>query len=51
LLHGLLKVYREDDEGNEFLMYYLEPGSACALSMMCTARHETSQVKAYIQLN
>ncbi|MCX2739026.1 Crp/Fnr family transcriptional regulator [Pontibacter anaerobius] len=46
LLSGLLKVYREDDEGNEFLMYYLEPGSACALSMMCTARNEQSQIKA-----
>ena len=46
LLNGLLKVYREDDEGNEFLMYYLEPGNACALSMMCTDRAETSQVKA-----
>jgi CRP/FNR family transcriptional regulator, anaerobic regulatory protein len=44
LLSGLLKVYREDDEGNEFLMYYLEPGSACALSMMCTARNEQSQI-------
>ncbi|KAA9332827.1 Crp/Fnr family transcriptional regulator [Adhaeribacter soli] len=46
LLKGLLKVYREDDDGNEFLMYYLEPGNACALSIMCTARSETSQVKA-----
>lgn len=46
LLSGLLKVYREDDEGNEFLMYYLEPGSACALSMMCTARNEKSQIMA-----
>ena len=46
LLDGLLKVYREDDEGNEFLMYYLEPGNACALSMMCTARTEKSQIKA-----
>lgn len=45
LLRGLLKVYREDDEGNEFLMYYLEPGNACALSMMCTARNEQSQIK------
>lgn len=44
LLNGLLKVYREDDEGNEFLMYYLEPGNACALSMMCTARDERSQI-------
>jgi CRP/FNR family transcriptional regulator, anaerobic regulatory protein len=46
LLSGLLKVYREDDEGNEFLMYFLEPGSACALSMMCTARDEKSQIMA-----
>ncbi|MBF9253715.1 Crp/Fnr family transcriptional regulator [Pontibacter sp. 172403-2] len=46
LLSGLLKIYREDDEGNEFLMYYLEPGSGCALSMMCTARNEKSQIMA-----
>ena len=46
LLSGLLKVYREDDEGNEFLMYYLEPGNACAMSMMCSARDEKSQIMA-----
>ena len=46
LLSGLMKVYREDDKGNEFLMYYLEPGNACALSMMCTARNEQSQIMA-----
>ena len=46
LLSGLLKVYREGEEGNEFLMYYLEPGNACALSMMCTARNEKSQIMA-----
>ena len=46
LLSGLLKVYREDEEGNEFLMYYLEPGKACALSMMCAAREEQSQILA-----
>ncbi|GAA4420515.1 Crp/Fnr family transcriptional regulator [Nibrella viscosa] len=44
VLSGLLKVYREDEHSNEFLMYYLEPGSACALSIMCTARSEKSQV-------
>jgi CRP/FNR family transcriptional regulator, anaerobic regulatory protein len=46
LLRGLLKVYREDDDGNEFLMYYLQPGDACALSMMCSVRNEQSQVMA-----
>ena len=46
VLNGLVKVYREDDEGNEFLMYYLEQGDACALSMMCSAKNEQSQVLA-----
>ncbi|RAU82844.1 Crp/Fnr family transcriptional regulator [Pontibacter arcticus] len=45
LSEGLLKVYREDDEGKEFLMYYLEPGNACALSMMCSARDTQSQIR------
>lgn len=43
---GLIKVYREDDEGNEFLMYYLKPGEACALSLVCAAKQEASPIMA-----
>jgi CRP/FNR family transcriptional regulator len=43
---GIVKVFREDDEGNEFLMYYLESGQACALSMICATRFEASQLMA-----
>jgi CRP/FNR family transcriptional regulator len=46
VLNGLIKVYREDDEGGEFLMYYLKPGEACALSMVCAAKHEASPIMA-----
>lgn len=46
LLSGLIKIFREDDEGNEFFMYYLQPGQACALSMICATRQETSQIMA-----
>jgi len=46
ILDGLVKVYREDQEGNEFFMYYLEPGQACALSMVCASKQETSQIMA-----
>ena len=35
---GLVKVYREDEEGNEIFMYHLEPGQACALSIMCASK-------------
>lgn len=46
ILGGLVKVYREDDEGNEFFMYYLQPGEACALSMICAAEHKPSAIMA-----
>lgn len=46
VLDGLIKVYREDGEGNEFFMYYLKPGDGCALSMTCMVGKETSTISA-----
>lgn len=46
VLDGLVKIYREDDEGNEFFIYYLQPGQACALSLICDSRQETSEIMA-----
>lgn len=46
ILEGLVKIYREDDEGNEFFMYYLDAGKACALSMVCASKQETSELMA-----
>lgn len=44
VLRGALKIYREGEEGGEFLLYYLEPGQACAMSMSCLRHQEQSQV-------
>jgi len=46
VVDGVIKITRDDDEGKEFLMYYLEPGSACALSLLCAARNEKSAISA-----
>jgi CRP/FNR family transcriptional regulator len=46
ILEGIVKLYQEDDEGNEFFMYDIGPGEACAVSMVCTYRQENSQVLA-----
>ena len=46
VLQGLVKIYREDDEGNEFFMYYLDGGKACALSMICASKQDTSELTA-----
>ena len=46
ILNGIVKLYREDDEGKEFFIYHLDAGQACSLSMVCAAKHETSEVLA-----
>lgn len=40
---GYMKVYREGEDGDIFL-YYLEPGNACAMSLICASKQETSEV-------
>jgi len=46
IIEGLVKIYREDEEGNEFFMYYLDGGKACALSMVCAIKQDTSEISA-----
>ncbi|TCZ73338.1 Crp/Fnr family transcriptional regulator [Flaviaesturariibacter aridisoli] len=42
VLEGLVKVYREDEDGAEFFMYYLDSGEACAVSLVCELGKEQS---------
>lgn len=48
ILDGLVKVYRENEDGGEFLMYYLQPGEACAISIICASKLESSQIMAKV---
>jgi CRP/FNR family transcriptional regulator len=46
VLEGRIKIYREGPEGGEFLMYYLGPGQACAVSMICAIQAKASEITA-----
>jgi CRP/FNR family transcriptional regulator, anaerobic regulatory protein len=46
VIDGIVKLFREDEEGKEFFIYHLDAGQACSLSMVCAAKHETSEVLA-----
>lgn len=46
ILEGNVKVFRENEDGGEFLMYFLQPGEACAISIICAAKTEASRVMA-----
>lgn len=44
---GKVKIYTEGEEGEEFFMYFLEPGQACAMSFICAARNKKSDLEAF----
>ncbi len=46
IVSGRIKLFREGEDGEEFFMYYLETGDACALSMLCMARNQSSTIMA-----
>ena len=46
IVDGMVKLYREGEDGGEFFVYYIEPGNACALSMVCASQQKTSEVMA-----
>lgn len=46
LLEGNIKVFREDANGNELLLYVLEMGDTCAMSLTCCMAKSTSKVRA-----
>lgn len=51
LLSGALKVMREDYDGGELLLYYLEKGDTCSISMTCCMGDKKSEVRAMAELD
>lgn len=46
LLSGAIKVMREDYDSGELLLYYLERGDTCAMSMTCCVGEKQSEIRA-----
>lgn len=46
LLEGAIKILREDEDGNELLLYFLERGDTCALTLSCCLGQTKSEVRA-----
>ena len=49
LLTGLAKVFKEEENGHEVLLYYIKPGESCVMSVTTMIQNETSKVKAVIE--
>lgn len=46
VIEGSIKISRENDNGEELLLYYIEGGDTCAMSLQCCTRKIDSQIKA-----
>ncbi len=49
LISGLIKVYKEDESGNEVLLYYIEPGESCIMSIMAAEKNEKITIKGIVE--
>lgn len=49
IISGSVKVMREDEEGNELLLYYLNRGETCAMSLTCCMAYKRSEIRAVAQ--
>lgn len=45
VINGSLKVMTEDENGNELLLYYLEMGDTCAMTLQCCLNDSTSKIR------
>ena len=46
ILDGALKISREKSDGEELLLYYIESGDTCAMTLQCCVKKSNSEVKA-----
>ena len=48
LTEGVIKIVREDNDGNELLLYYLNGGDTCASTLSCCMERAKSEVRASV---
>ncbi len=46
MLSGAVKVMREDESGHELLLYFLERGDTCTMSLSCCMGNKLSEIRA-----
>lgn len=46
LINGAIKILRDDSDGDELLLYFLEKGDTCAMTLSCCMGETKSQIRA-----
>ncbi|MGJ8759445.1 Crp/Fnr family transcriptional regulator [Polaribacter sp. HaHaR_3_91] len=51
LISGAIKILREDEYGDEIVLYYLEKGDTCAMTLSCCMGQTKSKIRAVAETN
>ena len=51
LISGAIKILREDEKGDEIVLYYLEKGDTCAMTLSCCMGQTKSKIRAVAETN
>lgn len=46
LISGAIKILREDKEGDELVLYFIEQGDTCAMTLSCCLGDSKSEIRA-----
>ncbi len=49
VVSGIVKVYKEEENGNEVLLYYIKPGESCIMSILAVKKNIPVNIKAIIE--
>jgi CRP/FNR family transcriptional regulator len=49
LIEGSIKILREDEEGNEVFLYYVDAGNTCAATLTCCMDAKKSNIRAVVE--
>ena len=50
LISGAIKIMRDDADGDELLLYFLESGETCAMTLTCCIGQTKSEIRAVAEL-
>jgi CRP/FNR family transcriptional regulator len=49
LIEGSVKILREDENGNEVFLYYVDAGNTCAATLTCCMDSKISNIRAVVE--
>ncbi len=51
LIEGAIKILRNDEDGDELLLYFLKKGDTCAMTLTCCLADTKSEIRAIAELD